>query len=56
MLKYFICLNFKNDIFDMSVIDKFRFWWWVFFLYGWSIVLKIDIVYREDWLDNKKEK
>lgn len=34
MLKHFTCLNFKNDISDMSVIDKSRLWWWAFFLYG----------------------
>lgn len=56
MLKHFTCLNFKNDISDMSVIDKSRLWWWALFLYGWSTVSKIDIVHREDWSDNKKEK
>lgn len=34
MLKHFTCLNFKNDISDMSVIDKSRLWWWALFLYG----------------------
>lgn len=35
MLKHFTCLNFKNDIADMIVIDKSRLWWWAFFfLYG----------------------